>query len=675
MFRKTGLILLLSFFLVHPLFPLGKQSPLEWKKKGDELFSRGDYRGSIESYREALLANPRYREALLGIANCYRQLNEFSYAESYYTELLKYYKDDTGAMTGLGLVSLEEGNNANAMKLFREVESRDPGNLENNYAIGYYYEKNRHPEVAIRYYRKIVKSNPSHIKARIHLAKVYLVSGELNEADRLLSMAEKIDPLNPEIHNTMAALATEKGMRENSTEKKSRMLERAYDSYLKSTQLTPDSSTARVKIAMLNFYRNRNDAALLELTSLIENHTADAPVFILAAALLLQKGKGQKDALKAVDYLQTALKITPSDSLLRYTLENVLIKHSGLPGMVTRKREMSMFHRNLMRFYKESGRMDRYRYHLKRSIELLPGSSDLIEKRMELNRLDGNYEDFLNDLIVLNRMDPGNVQLSMRLNEALVNRHRSLPFREGLLQKGEWALENTYGKTPAKILVFDLKPEENIPYHAEGGSSIASAIIFHLGMMGRVAPVSVDTRNQVLKAMDEASHGDEFVKLGSYYDPSLANIIDEAESDGENVDYIIQGSYRGNGAHLSVRLNIIEKKTNRIIDRFYLKDTGKEALHTIAERAARKMESTLPFSGRVLKVRSGEIVVNLGTKEEIKPDDLLNIESREGHTGKAKVVEVSSRILIATPVDFIWYRASEGDIVTYSGESAASGKK
>lgn len=74
---------------------------------------------------------------------------------------------------------------------------RFPNNPEVNYIVAHYYNLRGEFDKAIRYYKKVLKLKPQHIKAKTSLGLAYVMLGKDNKGIRLIKECQKINNVHP----------------------------------------------------------------------------------------------------------------------------------------------------------------------------------------------------------------------------------------------------------------------------------------------------------------------------------------------------------------------------------------------------------------------------------------------------------------------------------------------
>lgn len=100
----------------------------QYDYKGDQLYEDGLYEAAIEAYQKQLIEDPDNTEAIVRIAESYKQLGNYKMAGHYFHTLGRSFQLDEQYFEDYADVLLAEGNNAEALTHFRNVLENDPDN-------------------------------------------------------------------------------------------------------------------------------------------------------------------------------------------------------------------------------------------------------------------------------------------------------------------------------------------------------------------------------------------------------------------------------------------------------------------------------------------------------------------------------------------------------------------
>lgn len=82
--------------------------------------------------------------------------------------------------------NIDAGNYAASIEVLNKTVSKDPGNADAYSLLGYSHRKLKQYEEAEHYYGKALSLDPEHVSALEYLGELYVETGRLADADRML---------------------------------------------------------------------------------------------------------------------------------------------------------------------------------------------------------------------------------------------------------------------------------------------------------------------------------------------------------------------------------------------------------------------------------------------------------------------------------------------------------
>ncbi len=661
----AGLMSVPSFAPVTTAQP--RKSALQFVREGESALGRRRYQEAVYLFHQAIQRNQRSAAAHLGAARSYLALSQTGRAAEHYRKVLELDDENLDARVGLARTHSLAGNFAAAEKLLKEVRAKDPGNVANNHAFGVFYYLRGNYRLAEGYFQRAIRVQPTHVGSLVGLALTTADQERLDLAEDYLRRARQIDQNDPRIYAAQAHMELRRAFSVSDEEERGEHLDLAHAALLKAEKLAPDDRDVQGRLIRIDLYRNRSEAALRRANAL-EDVRADPDLLYMIAALRLRSGGSSvRDGVRD---LQRALAIDPGNSLTRFSLEEAVIHHARLfPPAGSLRRELARYHYDRARYYRSRNRRDVMNTHLRRSLELYPYHQGVLRIQLEDYRRAGDYENFLRILQRLRGLHPNDARLHNRLERALREKNEALPYRENLLFDEATGGAGTYRRTPVRVLVFDIRPEDQFPLHPDGADRVAQGLMFELDRPGPVRSVSSEFRTRVLSDIRQsgAAADNGRYAYGIYYSPRFAREIGEQEKRSRTkVDYIVSGSYRitQGGEGIRISYSVTEKNTASPIDRFTVEGRGRDAIYHANNAAAVRLRARLAPHGKIIKVKPGSIYVNLGAIDGIKKGQRLTVSRLGAPRGRLRVVETATYIARCAPVEGgAWDRYDPEDVV------------
>ena len=120
-----------------PLGVLGGSPSAEDVAQGRKYYDAGSYGLSEQHFRRAVESNPQSVSAWVGLAASYDRLKRFDLAEKAYKRAFSLHGRQPLLLSNYGYHFLLRGRNAEARRILREADGKDPGNpaIEHNLAL------------------------------------------------------------------------------------------------------------------------------------------------------------------------------------------------------------------------------------------------------------------------------------------------------------------------------------------------------------------------------------------------------------------------------------------------------------------------------------------------------------------------------------------------------------
>lgn len=666
---RSVLILLLAGFVLGALLgPVNQpvvaaeKNALFYNREGQKKQKAADYRSAIHYYRLALERNPDFRASLMGLAGSYFALGRYPEARDNYRRLLSLDKNNLDASIGLGRTFAYLGDFARSEQLLAAVAAKDPGNVENNFARGEMNHLRGRARLAVSYYNQVIRRNPAHFPSLLGLAVLYGERGDFSQAEDYLERSRRVNPVSYRYHLARGEILLLRAGRIEDSEERREMIEDAHASLSTALQLSPQNSLIENRLVFLDLYRGQTDESLRRARELGGRAGSEEPGLNYLIGSLMRRQN--RPAREYFPYLERALEQDPNNSLVRFSVEEALLDNSReFMPLSALRRKFGAYQYGRARYYRARNRRDLMEVFLDRTLLVDPRHRAALDNQLEDYRRRGDYEMFLNTLVRLRNLNPGEERLQFRLEQALRQKNKALPYREELyLVPPTGAGRATYRRTPTEVFVFDFRPEDPFLKYPDAPALFARALNFHLDRAGRVAPFPDERRAKVLDSIRRLG-GDAAASPGVYYRPEYIAQVEEFENPARRARFVISGSFRLLEGGMRVSCEVIEKSSSRRVDRFSYVARGRDAIHELSNRIAARLRSTLPLTGRVVKVKPGAVFVNLGEVDGVKRDQVLKISRNGRDLGAVKLVEISSYVSRAVPVNSDWNDMNPGDSV------------
>ncbi len=642
MFRRFFPGFALCFLLFAPsAFSQNQRSSVALFNEGEAALQRRDYRSAVQNYRAAIDRNPSYVRAHAGLARALFEQGDYASALESCEAILGLEKGSRAARTLKGRILLRQGQASQAREMLESVAKEDPGNTDNAYALGEYYARTGKHDVARGYFEKVLRREPGHLAALIGLADSQAAKGTLDAAERTLERARELDPAYPGVHLGTGRIFLARALREKDERIRSSLLMRARDALLSAESLAAEMPEVqlqliRIEMALGQGERARDRAAALRRMT-VRPRGADQ---VLA---YVERTVGRKE--DAVQILRESLRLEPANPLVRTALEELVMELPGDARLSELRRELTRYHERRAQNHRAQQRFDRALPHYRRALLLDPGAVGPLRELSEHYRMRGNYELFLSSLIRLRDREENDPKLRFRLESALAGRRESLAYRENLLSPEGSGSSATFERTPTQILLFDPEPVDGLPEAPDASEWISRLFDFYLRGSSRVRPVDKTFREKLLRMVRDSRPQGRTFSAGVFYRPDLVPYLAEIEDLTNRPLFFAAGKILVRDGRFTWTLDLVERRTGKVIARTELRAEGEDALHDLSSRAAAFVERSLPYGGRVVRISGDRVFINLGVEDGVTKGMTFAVESAYGNSrGNVKVEEVGSYV-------------------------------
>jgi len=207
-----------------------------------------------------------------------------------------------------GKVYLEEKNYDKAKIEFKNVLQIDPKDADAYFFMGQLEERNKELVKALSNYKKAIELDPKHTKAKVKLAKIYVIAGTeayIKDANALLNQITQEQPGNSEAELISATILYKTGSKQKAIIDLESVVNK--DMYL---------VEGISLLATLYQSEGEEDKAQDLLTKAVENNPKEIPLHISLAKLLAKNN----DYSNAEKYLKQAISIEPENYALQVAL-------------------------------------------------------------------------------------------------------------------------------------------------------------------------------------------------------------------------------------------------------------------------------------------------------------------------------------------------------------------
>ena len=594
--KKLILLALLTSFFLCQITGTNAKNAVSYNQDGWDSLKKGEDRKAMFSFRNALKQNPKYEDALIGLAKVYSNLKLNDDALQTFDTVLAMNPSSAAALTGAGFIFIEQGSFSKAMDYFEKalkLSSQDP---EAHYGIALLYFSMDKREWSKRKIESILAVNPYHFDTLLLLAEIKSTEGRLKEAEELARKAIDSDSESVKGYIRMSSIL----LHDYLLTENQNSINEALHNLDTALAIQPDNFTANRMVADISLHQKKYNEAISFYKKCLP--TASPPQILYCLALLYDKVGNIDEALK---YYLGALEAAPSNEITASALEHFLINRDyriGHPANIMRSEDNFSAAKKAM----SSNLPNEAMLYIRRTLMLNPMNRTAREELMQYYSALGYDRLYIDELKELLRLYPDKT-LQDKLNISIMRRRAKLYHREG------FSAEMVERNVPV-VLVMDFSNGARLLPHPNSGTVLANDLAFALQQFGRLEAVGLKKR-----AFLEGLRSD-----GDYFERSMREIENKIKNgDLPKIDFLVFGSCNEQGNRIDLDLNLMDFKKGIIVSSFSLSDSGRNSVLRIALRSASRIFDKIPFTGKVLKVKENSVIINLGLIDGINSGSKL----------------------------------------------------
>lgn len=605
--KPTLLIpLLLLFMLAVPgQFVSNAENAISFNKKGWDAYNRTEYDRAVFNFVNSLRINGRYSDSLIGAGRSYYALGVYEKALDMFIDALRLDPNSADALNGIGMVLSDTGRFTEAINYFEKAHKISGDNPGSQYGLAYVYYRMDKKVWAKRKLENIFKSNPYHYESLLLMADIKADEGRIDEAKDYVDKA-----INS--RNDMAAGYIKSGsilLKHYLKTGDAGLLDEARDSYNRALAINPDNFQANRDMGMIALMELENmnaekavsgsfdDAAYREKAAAAVNYLSKAVSIInnrstMYSLALAYDLSGERNM--ALDYMLKAYVKFPSDSMLKGRIEDFLVLNdykSAFPARVMLSNENI----ELSRQSRKETLHDNAIYYLRRALFLNPQNKEVREQLINYYAILDYNSLMIDEMKNLLQLYPDYRTQDM-LNLAVIKRRDRLYSREG------YANIETPRDVP-RVMVLNFDNAGKIADHPDAGKIVARGITFALQQYGRMRVAGIREREDIAGSLKTG--GDSLFS-------AVKKVKGNDDGSGSGIDFIVYGDIYEVDDYVSIKCRVMDVNRGYIISEFEITGRGKESLTLVSMKAAGRIYDTIPYSGKILKLKDEGILVNLG---------------------------------------------------------------
>jgi len=543
--------------------------------RGKDFQDREDWYSAIESYQEALRANPAYQQVYQGLAECFYALGEFEQALTNVQKAETYRRNapelqNLRAFTLIGLGRLDE-----ASALFAQILKTWPNDVSARFGLAEIDVNAGRISAASAKYVDALRLNPQSRKALLSLALVSREQGNLVAAREYIQKALQYYGENPQVFYYAAHIALSDGK-----------FGEAEQRIRNALSLRPDYDDARELLSAL-LYRTGRYAEVLDLCDERIATSRSLPSAWYMRALALEKQGRYDEAIKSA---RTGVQVAPEDEVMRAMAENVIIARLSFED--SRRTEWGAWHAARGAVFEQKNMSDQAMYEYRRALKINPYDVQSRQSYAKLLLARGYPERYVGQLEFIQSLGKS----SATVNDAVESYKKMLANSIS----AKWKIDPLYlEKAHTKIGL----------YYQDEGDNVSHPDSARVTTMMLAEVIGYDVRFAVT-AHERA--------VGSYSEAFRAS-----REAGE--DYFALVRFRENNRDMEIKAETYVSATGSRAETFPVFRTGNDRYANALRRLAHVIAAAMPVRGALLARYQADAVIDLGSSDGIAKGQSFNI--------------------------------------------------
>jgi tetratricopeptide (TPR) repeat protein len=347
----------------------------------------------------------------------------------------------------------------------------------------------------------------------------------------------------------------------------------------------PGYGPARTLLANLRYRSGQFEEAARLADEAIAANRDDTGAWYLKGLSYIRMNR----SADAIDILTGASLIRGDDEFIRVTLEDLIIRVTGLED--PRRVQWASWHFDRARDFRTRNLIGEALFEYRRGLRLYPYARDRREYA-ELLRLQGYPARYLEELRFIQDLGMGDRSLGdaveaydALLGDALYRRWQVNPVDTA---KRHW-----------KVAVFSPAAQSSFS-HADAGAAASSYVRELLVHDRNISPMELDIRQ-----------------------PSFSSGFRAARDGG--ADYFLVVSVSENERDISLKGELFVGRTGAPAGVFYTYRTGQDRLRNAARGLVEQLAAALPFRGELLVRRQDRALIDKGRVDGVKNGDVYDV--------------------------------------------------
>ena len=575
--KKLFLVLIFLCFS----FSLGfaNNSALDYYNSGKKFQQRENFTRAIEYYQEALLINPDYADAWIGLAECAYEMDEFSRALTCLDTANKYYKYNLKIQRLKGFCYIGLGELEKANDIFDEILKKFPNDVESIFGLAQLQAFEGRISSAEKYYTQVLTREESSKKALLSLALISLKLGKFEQADYYINQAINYHHNTPDVYYYASYICVQKGD-----------LSKAEEFIRIAVQFKPTYDRANALLAYILYCQEKYEEAVSICDYRISQNRNNSDAWYLKSCAVYNLGSVEQ----SIKSLETVLKINPQDEIARFFLEQLVCQYLEIED--SRRENFALYHVKSAQESVEKYNSNSALFEYIRALQIHPLNIDVRLSYSDWLLNEGYPEASLSELKFINTQGKVSQKVSDRIES-----YESL--LEDTLAK-RWNVEPFYLDKSRVSIGFYHKKDNLTMLHAEGAKICSNLIA---DTFTAFPYFKVESKSKAINSYSQAF----------------------SDARNSNFDYFGIINFDENDRENSISIDLYVTSTGSLAGKWHVYRSGNKKLSSAVQKIVKDMVSSFAVRGKILDRQGSEILIDLGNRDGINLESTFIVAKKD----------------------------------------------
>ena len=575
--KKLFLVLIFLCFS----FSLGfaNNSALDYFNVGRKFQQQENFTKAIEQYQEALLLNPAYADAWVGLAECAYEIDEYSRALTCLDTANKYYKYNLKIQRLKGFCYIGLGELEKANDIFDEILKKYPNDVESIFGLAQLQAFEGRISSAEKYYTQVLTREESSKKALLSLALISLKLGKFEQADYYINQAINYHHNTPEVYYYASYICVQKGD-----------LSKAEEFIRIAVQFKPTYDRANALLAYILYCQGKYEEAVSICDYRISQNRNNSDAWYLKSCAVYNLGSVEQ----SIKSLETVLKINPQDEIARFFLEQLVCQYLEIED--SRRENFALYHVKSAQESVEKYNSNSALFEYIRALQIHPLNIDVRLSYSDWLLNEGYPEASLSELKFINTQGKVSQKVSDRIES-----YESL--LEDTLAK-RWNVEPFYLDKSRVSIGFYHKKDNLTMLHAEGAKICSNLIA---DTFTAFPYFKVESKSKAINSYSQAF----------------------SDARNSNFDYFGIINFDENDRENSISIDLYVTSTGSLAGKWHVYRSGNKKLSSAVQKIVKDMVSSFAVRGKILDRQGSEILIDLGNRDGINLESTFIVAKKD----------------------------------------------